>query len=139
MPNGATATLENFVADFGEEFRGHKRPRNLRVGPKKKCFGNAADLATGNKRYEYVEGYVRGPPISHFLHAWCVSGDRVVDPTLEDPENYEYLGVRVPTRLLISILAKQKHYGLFTGSCGEEFMTDWSNSHSPFPHGPVKL
>ena len=128
----ADTTVEKFVADFGEECIGHSRHHMIAAGAPKKCFTNAAGLAMDKKKYVYVEGYARSPTMPPFLHAWCVLGDRVVDPTLRDPEKYEYLGVRVPTPLLISIITKQNHYGILTGSCSAVFRTDWSKSHAPF-------
>lgn len=132
FPAGYDARVERFVADFGEEFAGSKRPIGLRKGKAKLCFYHAADLAGGDDRYEYVEGYARGKGPLPFLHAWCLFEGRVVDRTLKDPENHEYIGVRIPTRLLNDILAKQKRYGVLFGTASEEFTREWSKSHIPF-------
>ena len=136
-PNGVTATLELFVADFGEEYLGRKWPSRVALGEPKQCYTNAAELAMENGIYEYVEGYARNTKgrAFHFDHAWCVIGDRVVDPTLENAEDYEYLGVKVPTRQLISIITAQDHFGILTGSDYEKFIADWKKSHQPFEHG----
>ncbi len=89
-----------FIADFGEEFVGSQRPPDIRLRALGKCFVNAAGLMWKHEDNHggdltYVEGFAYEPEIGPFLHAWCVRGDLVVDPTLRDPEKYQYLGIRI--------------------------------------------
>ncbi len=127
---------ERFIADFGEEFAGSRRPPGIRLRAPKKCFVNAAVLVWDHEDHHdgdltYVEGFARDMDGFHFLHAWCVRGNLVVDPTLRHPEDHDYLGIRISTLQMAPFLAKQGHYGILSGSCRDEFVANWMNTHSP--------
>jgi hypothetical protein len=114
---GFPCIMQRYVLKHGREFAGQKRPKGVRVGPKKQCFRNAASRAIYEARWKtthYYEGYVihRDMPIMPIHHAWTVEDDWLVDVTLRKPEEYEYMGVHFPYDVLGSELVRNGVYGL---------------------------
>jgi hypothetical protein len=112
------AMMERFVLRNGQEFRGRKRPKGYRKGTAKQCFANAARLgALDHKTLRYVEGYAVADnlPIA-FHHAWAIDADdQVIDVTLKNPENYQYMGVVVSFDEVWHEVSRQGFFGLFDG------------------------
>jgi hypothetical protein len=114
---GHPALMERFVLKNGGAFKGVKFPfpKQVRRGEPNGCFMNAARLIMNNPREEwtYHEGYVLrdGLPLE-IHHAWIVVDGKVVDNTLTDPEECEFLGVPFTRYQLMSELARNKVFGL---------------------------
>lgn len=92
-PPGAWMTLE-FLVRKGVAGHPQRLPdRYPRMMPKA-CFQNAAQLVRNRSNLRFCEGYVvRDSFPIYVLHAWAIDrDDRVIDPTLEEPERYEYVG-----------------------------------------------
>jgi hypothetical protein len=101
LGGNAAWLLYDFVLRYGKVYGGEPLPkRYIRRAPKA-CFYNARGLVLAAKGLEYCEGYVLradlGIPIHH---AWAVKAGKVIDPTLRDPENCEYLGITFDRRYL---------------------------------------
>ena len=62
---------------------------------------------------EYYEGYVihKQLPLP-ILHAWNVKDGRVIDTTLKNPEEYEYMGIRFDEKTIMREQLKHEVYGL---------------------------
>lgn len=114
------SSSEDLVLKQGKFFTPEKRPDDIKLGPKKECFANAAKLALERSDLTYVEGYAmvndRLPlPIAH---AWCVDKKgRVVDNTWENP-GVAYFGVPFKTSYLAKKLSETGVYGILSGSVG---------------------
>lgn len=92
----------------GEEFDPSEFPMAIRT--KKECFHNAYHLA---EMYDltYVEGYTWY--IIPILHAWCIDQNgRVIDPTLDDPEDYAYCGIPLNMDFVRSTMMSTGVYGV---------------------------
>lgn len=90
-------------------------PEGVEHGRMKECFRNAANLALGFYRNEYIycEGYAIS--IIPVMHAWCVDlQGNVIDPTWNNGTavGSEYYGIAIKAMYLQERLVKQKHYGL---------------------------
>ena len=87
----------------------------------KECYTNATQVVLGASIHrpdgdlEYVEGYaMRNDIMFPFQHAWVlVDGERVLDPTLRDPHNYQYFGVPFSPEFLYEETMKNGYYGLY--------------------------
>lgn len=115
-PLSMPATLQRFVLKHGQAFFGVKRPRGKRRRTAKQCFRNAALLTMERPSlYTYYEGYAMDNNIEFpFLHAWNVNieTNEVVDLTLRNPENYQYLGIEFSEEIVARELVKNQVYGL---------------------------
>jgi hypothetical protein len=62
------------------------------------CFQNAATLVGGSRHSRYCEGFALLQGFSLPVHhAWAIDAEnRVVDPTLVEPDQYEFIGFPVP-------------------------------------------
>lgn len=121
------SSSEDLVLKQGKFFTPEKRPDDIKLGPKKECFANAAKLALERSNLTYMEGYAmvndRLPlPIAH---AWCVDKKgRVVDNTWENP-GVAYFGVPFKTSYLAKKLSETGVYGILSGSVGSsDFLKD---------------
>lgn len=121
------SSSEDLVLKQGKFFTPEKKPDDIKLGPKKECFANAAKLALERSNLTYVEGYAmvndRLPlPIAH---AWCVDKKgRVVDNTWENP-GVAYFGVPFKTSYLAKKLSETGVYGILSGSVGSsDFLKD---------------
>lgn len=115
---GHPAIMERFVLRNGKEFVAQPFT-GLRATPKE-CFSNATHLHVGT----YVEGYTmrRDLPLA-FHHAWRVENGKVIDNTLQRPEECEYMGVEIEFRELMRELDRNRVYGILdTGMVNFEFM-----------------
>ena len=103
-------TAQALVLQHGQEFKGVSRPDWCVRGTPKECFKNALHLSmeTG---LVYVEGFVfRFLPI---MHAWCIDDDgTVIDPTIDDPQDCEYMGIPLTTEFILSVTDESGMYGI---------------------------
>jgi hypothetical protein len=86
--------MSEFLARIGVSGEGQALPKGYRKMTPQLCFYNTAQLVRRRKGLRYCEGYVWRTefPIT-ILHAWALDADnRVIDPTLREPELYEYIG-----------------------------------------------
>jgi hypothetical protein len=111
---GLPAILERFVLKHGTAFEGARRPKGVRKRAMKMCFRNSANITLDARLgSDYYEGFAMHREMMFpFLHAWNVRDGKVIDTTLRDPEQYQYLGLRFTLRQLISVLAETQVYGL---------------------------
>lgn len=104
---GGYYNMEEFVYRNGRLFK--IKPHNIKRGPMKECYRNAALLSIQDPKYYYVEGYAMG--IIPAMHAWCIDKDKnVIDPTW--PDGREYFGVVFKESYLFKHMEKYKRYGL---------------------------
>jgi hypothetical protein len=88
--DGGNIKVQDAVLKHGYPFIGIKRPKEYRPRARKKCFLNAGDIASSERRIPrpiYVEGFairpIGGTP---FHHAWItLDGIHAIDVTLRDP------------------------------------------------------
>jgi hypothetical protein len=87
--------VEEFFLRNGREFYPQLLPVKYRRRPIKACFYNARQLVLRSKALRYAEGYAIGADLPLLIHhAWAVDEQgRVVDPTLRQPEMFEFFGV----------------------------------------------
>lgn len=115
---GHFALMQKFVLKHGQLFTDATK---VKLGKKKECFKNSADLVIRDRRYEYFEGYLFREELPILIHhAWTVdlSTGLVADPTLREKEGAEYLGIHFQRDLLIEELMKNKVYGLLDVGIG---------------------
>lgn len=110
---GWPALLHRFVLRNGVPASGRRRPKGVRMATPNQCFMNAALLCM-ERGYTYCEGFATahalfGIPIEH---AWAMNGGRVIDNTLQDPQEYAYLGIPFGPLELATRLRGQEMYGL---------------------------
>jgi hypothetical protein len=107
---GHPALMERFIDRNGEcyeadPFTGTRMTPNL-------CFQNAA-LFVYEHGGLYAEGYgwrQNLPLLIH--HAWVVWDGRVIDPTWDQPETYQYLGVTLAPSEVAREIAKSGYYSV---------------------------
>lgn len=107
--------FEDFVLEHGKTYY------NVEVGQRgerKACFMNAARLVVDSPTAIYVEGYAMhkefGLPM---LHAWIERRDdgAAFEVTYDDPDNFEYFGIRYQTEFLLKQMVKHKVWGILGG------------------------
>lgn len=118
--------LYNFLTSRGSFKTGALLPACVPRGPMGRCFENAWDAAT-RCGLDYWEGlaWEPGPDAIGYYHAWCVDrrSNCVIDPTWgADPERY-YLGVHIPTPVVLRILTKSRTFGVLDKGRGFEART----------------
>ena len=107
------ALLERFVLKHGVEFRGVKRPKGVRKRKMKECFKNSTYGLWEKYEWDYYEGYAMNKRIAFpFLHAWNVKDGVLIDTTLVDPEEYEYIGVKFTQEQIWKEQLKTGVYGM---------------------------
>jgi len=115
---GAPSLMQRFVVRNARgEFPGSPYP--FTPGTPKQCFTNATKLADGSG-LTYCEGFVWrvGIPLA-IHHAWCMDGDRVVDPTLRDvTEEDRFLGVEFDMQTVRREILRTGVYGLLDNGRG---------------------
>jgi len=94
------------------------------------CFQNIAGLVRGSRHLRYCEGFALQQgfwlPIHH---AWAIdTEDRVIDPTLVEPERYEFLGFPVSLAVRRKIVTRNSQSVFDTGH-GMNF--DFMMQHCP--------
>jgi hypothetical protein len=104
--------IHGFVLEHGRPFTAAPRPDWCERGTPKECFSNAFHLALETGLI-YVEGFMLrdGLPIP-IHHGWCVDGDVVIDPTINDPENCEYYGIPMDTDFVLLHTTTSGVYGI---------------------------
>jgi hypothetical protein len=87
--------VDEFLLRNGREFYSQLLPVRYRRRPIKACFYNARQLVLRAKGLRYAEGYAIGMDLPLLIHhAWAVDAkDRVIDPTLRQPEMFEFFGI----------------------------------------------
>lgn len=87
----------------GNKFQVTKGKRDKRKFKEGNCYLNSVEMM--KKGYGYVEGYVKRKQDGYkFGHAWNVdSNGNHIDYTLDDPENYDYFGVKIPEKTVWNI------------------------------------
>lgn len=79
----------------------------------KMCFRNAFETIRRDKGLHYIEGYAMNKQIGFpFHHAWVAKDDVAYDPTLKDPDNYEYFGVEFDRVFVMHEVAQSEFYCL---------------------------
>lgn len=107
---GHPALLERFI-----RLRGVHRTMAIdaKRGQPKRCFANALHFALANDA-QYVEGYAIWRGLDVLIHhAWCQIGEHFLDPTWNDPQDCEYLGVAFEANDAVSRALRNGAYGLF--------------------------
>ena len=131
----------HFLLVEGRSWSDAPKPRDVRWGPKKSCYGNATNLALDDpQNYFYVEGYM-APGLGKLIvpHAWCVDRQGlVVDPTARPIGSAprEYWGVSFNNDFLLWVGTTQRFYGVFTGLIelgSPEHPTAWRRLQSESP------
>ncbi|HEY2414837.1 MAG TPA: hypothetical protein VGI40_21510 [Pirellulaceae bacterium] len=87
----------DFLLKRGRFFRPQPRPKGLRRGRAKQCYGNSFDLTVIRPELAYCEGFVVVPlgrgQTTDVEHGWCATADGwVIDLTLKEP-GLAYFGV----------------------------------------------
>ncbi len=71
------------------------RPKGVARWRAGACYANAYRLSVNREDLQYAEGIAASSQTPPFLHAWCVDQKGcVVDPTLANPEQFSFFGVR---------------------------------------------
>lgn len=93
---------EAFVLAKGIDCTPQPLPEGIRKGYPKRCFRNARALVARRWSLIYCEGYVQSDELPIPVHhAWAIDAMfRVIDPTLENPETFAYVGIPVERTLL---------------------------------------
>jgi len=125
--------LSEFVLRHGRHWTPRPLPADIKPMRLNECFKNAADLALGYHRNEYIycEGYALG--IIPMLHAWCVDFEgNVIDPTWDQRGRKliglgtEYFGIAFKSMFLHESLHRKKAYGLI-----DAWQDDWPLLSAP--------
>jgi len=86
---------QEFVVRKGKVYEGRPLPAKYPKMAAKHCFYNAGQLVRRRRNLRYCEGFIThdGLPLT-IHHAWVIDDeDGVIDPTVEAPETWEYMGV----------------------------------------------
>jgi hypothetical protein len=118
--------LHDYLLENSTEPRqGQPLPDGYERGTPKECFKNASQLVadhqfvSGNPTLQYCEGVVtmKGEPTLSILHGWVVDAQgNVIDNTLPDPENWDYMGIVYPWSQYSEFLLQTGMYGVLGGS-----------------------
>jgi hypothetical protein len=87
--------MYDIVLKLGQLYPGRALPRRYVKRMPKACFYNARTLVRNSDTLRYCEGYAMADEF-HFLfeHAWAIDRmGRIVDPTLNGPEGYNFFGI----------------------------------------------
>lgn len=110
--------MEEFLVQAGIECHAQPLPDKYPPMMPKACFDNIAYLVRYRRSLRYCEGYVThsGFPIA-VHHAWAIDNDdRVIDPTLRDPEQYQFLGYPLLLKERRKWINRYSHAVFDTGS-----------------------
>ncbi len=109
---------EGFVLSFGQPFLGIKRLTGVRLGPRKRCFENAAEAICKSDNqlsheFSYVEGYAALPGEPPFHHAWIAFGNQhAVELTVKhDPLEMTFFGMPFSRFEVLKLIEKYQLYG----------------------------
>jgi hypothetical protein len=114
--------MQEFVVRKGIEYPARALPPGYPKMQAKYCFANAAYLQRRwpGRKLRYCEGFVSRPrlPIS-IHHAWIIDAeDQIIDPTLETPSEYEYLGVPYTMARYHAEMHQRRTLSLFLDDAG---------------------
>lgn len=107
--------FEDFVLEYGKTY--HNVEVGMR-GAKKECFANAGRACMTDPTLTYIEGYAMhkefGLPM---LHAWIERRDdgAAFEVTYDDPDNFEYFGIRYQTEFVLKQMVKHEVWGVLGG------------------------
>jgi len=85
-----------YVLRHGRWFTEQPRPRGVRKRAAKACYNNAMHYVLDHPQDRYVEGFTATAVggLLVFQHGWAAdTSDRVIDPTLDRPQDCLYFGV----------------------------------------------
>jgi hypothetical protein len=121
---GHPAVMERFVLRNGKVFEA--QPYTGKRGKPKQCFQNATHMHVGT----YAEGYMwrESLPIA-IHHAWRVKDGKVIDNTVDRPEERQYIGVELDADELFRELNRYKVYGVL--DCGWELNWEFMFTRDP--------
>ena len=103
--------IGRFVLEYGKPFVPVTWDKPIMEA--KMCFRNAFEAVTRDRGMHYVEGYAMNKQIGFpFHHAWVSKDDVAYDPTLKDPDNYEYFGVEFDRVFAMKAVAELGFYCL---------------------------
>ncbi len=112
---------EGFVLSFGQPFLGIKRLTGVRLGPRKRCFENAAEAICKSDNqlsheFSYVEGYAALPGEPPFHHAWIAFGNQhAVELTVKhDPLEMTFFGMPFSRFEVLKLIEKYQLYGFLS-------------------------
>jgi hypothetical protein len=90
--------INEFLVQRGIDGLAQKLPAKYPSMMPQQCFQNVRALTRRRTGLRYCEGHAQREMNGlSFLHAWALDTDnRVIDPTLGEPEKYHYLGVPIP-------------------------------------------
>jgi hypothetical protein len=113
---GAWLTAE-FLLHKGVDCQAQALPKRYSRMIPKQCFRNAAQLVQRRKGLQYCEGYFLRPDIGIPIHhAWAIDQEnRVIDPTLDDPEAGEFIGYPMALAMRKQWISKHSYSVLDTG------------------------
>jgi hypothetical protein len=102
-----------FVLAHGQYFKSRPLPSDFERGKRKKCYSNAVQLTTLEPTLFYAEGFAGNVELRDFPHAWCVDKDgNVYDPTLVNPEDFQFFGVRFSSEAVRYLIEEEwRYYG----------------------------
>lgn len=111
----ASHVFSAFKVQLSVPFKAAPLPASIERGEMRMCYQNASLLAMYRDDLTYVEGFAHCGLIP-VEHAWCVDAQgNVIDPTWDNPEECQYLGVPFKTDFLEESLHAQGMYGIFGG------------------------
>jgi hypothetical protein len=113
--------LPEVVLHAGIDCIAQPLPRRMKRGQQKACFANAiAKVRKSGGGLTYVEGFAMRADLSIPMHhGWCIdAGNRVIDPTWDEPEACVYVGVPIPLGLYNKVTAPDDSASAFDGSRG---------------------
>ena len=108
------------VMIHGKQFKPAILPSEIKRGKMGDCFDVCILNAMNNKKYKYVEGFVRNPKDKDhwIMHAWLTDGEHAFDPTwiaLDKRDKKEipiptiYVGIEMNTMKVAEFLLEVKY------------------------------
>lgn len=120
---GHPALIERFVLRNGQPYTALE-PWEGDLKTPNQCFENAYFASREIPNSVYVEGFAMREDIGvEFHHAWIATPTGFMDPTLRDPERYQFLGIPFPGPVVSAEILRTGYYGLLCGVfVNHEFM-----------------
>lgn len=130
---------QQFIAAYGKQYSGAKLPKNVAKGSSPDAAVNATFAVMEHPELTFAEGFVT-PKVSAGgfarLHAWAVDAKgQVVDPTIDDPQNYAYFGVKYNREKYLAKVNKTNDYGILTGQSTATAMNTYTTGGRRFLGG----
>ncbi len=119
LPSKDYSCQPDFVLRHGKSYLAQPLPVKYRPLIPKQCYYNSYKMICRYSTLRYVEGYVLIPDLIPIHHAWCVAvgDDKVLDFTLSNTNEAEYLGVQFASSFI-------KDYFKKSNTC---ILDDWQN------------